>query len=127
MLYDITVTEIKDGKYEIYVPIPMQIQGEDQSLELFRIHPIPLVYQSKVMMQVETNLRVVGVNSKIKHLVFFESIDQFRTKSWDNLGYYQTKEYFLSLSLERLTFQVFLSSVLLALPKLMPLNFTKEE
>ena len=93
MLYDITVTEIKDGKYEIYVHIPMQIQGEDQSLELFRIHPIPLVYQNKVMMQVETNLRVVGVNSKTKHLMFFESIDQYRTKSWDNLGYYQTKEH----------------------------------
>merc|ERR1712062_58461 len=71
----------------------MQIQGEEQSLELFRIHPIPLVYQNKVMMQVETNLRVVGVNSKTKHLMFFESIDQYRTKSWDNLGYYQTKEH----------------------------------
>ena len=93
ILYDITVTEIKDGKYEIYVHVPMQIQAEDQTLELFRIHPIPMVYQNRVMMQVETNLRTVGVNFKTSKIMFFESLNKYRTKSWDNHGYYQSSKF----------------------------------
>ena len=94
-IYDISVTGILNGKYDIMVHIPMT-QGH-QALDLFRIQPVPMVYQNRIMIKLTTKLRVIGTTSDASKVVFFENLEDLRTNSHK---YYQSRESFELLDFE---------------------------